>query len=303
MKVVILGVNGYVGRHLANLYSKKKGADVLGADIQLSSSHPDIDYRQIDVRSPDYLKDIPQDFDVLYFLSGLTGTLGSFDKYEDFIRTNELGLLHLLTWCKSHSVRGKIVFPSTRLVYKGRPRQLAETAEKEFRTIYAINKFASEQYLAMFGRLFGLRFLILRVCVPYGSMLGDETSYGTINRFLALARTGQPITLYGNGNQKRSLIHISDLTEVMVKAAHSKKTDGLTLNLGGPDSLSIRAIATKIARLFEGKVTFQRWPHEDLLVESGDTVFDSRKIHRLIPHRYSYTFDRWIREHQDRRSR
>ena len=78
----------------------------------------------------------------------------------------------------------KIVFPSTRLVYKGKDEPLLENDTKEFKTIYSINKYACEQYLKMYSDVFDIRYCIFRICVPYGSLLDGVSSYGTAEFFI-----------------------------------------------------------------------------------------------------------------------
>src|SRR5690606_18112144 len=96
-----------------------------------------------------------------------------------FVNVNEIGLLHLLNHLSRFARMPKIVFPSTRLVYKGvKGTPLAEEAEKEFKTVYASSKYNGEQYLRMHSNLFGLDYTVFRVCVPYANLTARALSYG-----------------------------------------------------------------------------------------------------------------------------
>lgn len=85
---------------------------------------------------------------------------------------------------KESGSTARIVFPSTRLVYKGQQNVLLkEDAEKAPNTIYALNKLACEYMLAMYQKAFGIHYTIFRICVPYGSLIKSGTSYGTLGFF------------------------------------------------------------------------------------------------------------------------
>ena len=76
---------------------------------------------------------------------GKTGTITGFGNYEEFIDINEKALLNILNEYRNQHSSAKIIYPSTRLVYRGDDMPLKEDAVKEFKTIYAINKYACEQ--------------------------------------------------------------------------------------------------------------------------------------------------------------
>ena len=68
--------------------------------------------------------------DIVYMFVGRTGTTQGFEEYDNFIDVNERALLNVLTAMKEQKSKAKIIFPSTRLVYKGMPGKLKEDAEE-----------------------------------------------------------------------------------------------------------------------------------------------------------------------------
>ena len=107
-------------------------------------------YRKIDITNNKSVNEIDLDVDIIYMFAGLTGTYAGFDNYEKYLKANELSLLNLLDTIRNSDYRPKVIFPSTRLVYKGRDNALSEDAEKETKTIYTVNKLACEGYLSKF---------------------------------------------------------------------------------------------------------------------------------------------------------
>ena len=132
MKVAIIGGKGYIGKHLV-YYLKNRDIFPMVYDVQ-ESDEPN--YKKIDITNPDSVASIDLNVDYIFMFAGLTGTYAGFDKYQLYNTINEIGLLNLLDAIRKSQYRPKIIFPSTRLVYKGRHGRLSEDAEKEFLTKY-----------------------------------------------------------------------------------------------------------------------------------------------------------------------
>jgi len=275
-KVSIIGAEGYLGRHITQVFKN-------------------LDF-ELDLYNRSNFETFKTDVDFIFHLAGKTGTLDGFDNFREYIESNEMSLLTILEKVRKSTHRPKIIFPSSRLVYRGQKNTpLVEDATKEAKTIYAANKLACESYLKMYKDTFEINYSIARICVPYGNEFDDQYSYGTIGSLLTQASQMGEITLFGDGNQQRSLIHISDLANNLVKAAVNPKTDDLIFNLGGPESFSIKELAELIAQKYHAEVKSTPWPKEHLKIESGDTIFDSSLIESLISIDYQFSFQDWLK--------
>jgi len=209
-----------------------------------------------------------------------------------------LSLLNLLSVHKSTGSKARIIFPSTRLVYKGQKGiPLQEEAEKEFKTVYAINKFACEKYLSMWGNAYQTPYTILRLCVPYGNLLDSAYSYGTLGFFLSKASVGEPITLYGDGSLQRTFSHVADVCQYFLLAAKSDDFLAEIFNIPG-DNHSLKEVANLIADRFQSEVTYSPFPDMDRLIESGDTIFDGSKIIQTTGYQYQHSLSEWIKDLQ-----
>jgi len=295
IKYGIIGANSYIGRHTAHLLLRDNQSVQL-YDKDVVSVDNIRDYHKIDFKKPKTLFTINEDINVLYFFSGLTGTNKSFTRFENFIEVNEVALLRLLNILTVRKSKAQIIFPSSRLVYKGKKdTPLKENQKKEPKTVYAVNKISCEQYLRIYNECFGINYTIARICVPYGNLLDKSYSYGTIGFMLSKARNGDDIPIFGDGYQKRSFIHIKDLANLLVLLGSNPKTKGEIFNIGGPDSLSILEVATLIAKKYDVKMKHIKWPELALSIESGDTIFDSGKIERLFNYQYMFRLQEWVK--------
>lgn len=293
-KIIILGANGYIARNLAYVIKR----DYPDYKLHLYGIEPkSIDnfenYKKIDVTDKEAIKSIDLSCDIIFMLVGRTGSVNSLEEYDEFIDINERALLNLLTEYKRQGSKAKIVFPSTRLVYKGKQGLLNEDSEKEFKTVYAINKYACEKYLEQFHHIYNVQYIIFRICVPYGTLISGASSYGTAEFMLKKASQGQNISLYGDGSSRRTLIYIEDLCRTLVSGAISEKCVNDVFNIGGED-YSLKEMAELIAKKYSVVVDYISWPNIAQKIESGDTVFDSTKLDAAIGKYTGHRFKDWV---------
>jgi UDP-glucose 4-epimerase len=292
-KIAIIGANSYIARNIIHVLNQNPGQYEL-ALYDYKDTHADglEKYKSIDILSKDSVKDIDFNCDIIFMLVGKTGSVTGFDEYDTFIDVNEKALLNILDEYRAQNSSSKIIFPSTRLVYKGKLGKQKEDSEKEFKTVYAINKYACEQYLEMYNRVYGVQYCIFRICLPYGTLISNASSYGSAEFMLSKATKGQNVVLYGDGSVRRTLTYMGDLCNILIAGAVSDKFVNDVFNVGGED-YSLLEMATLIAEKYGVKVEFVPWPKVAEIIESGNTVFDSEKLDVYYDN-YEMTFNNWI---------
>jgi UDP-glucose 4-epimerase len=278
-KIGVIGANGYIGKHIVSYLQRHYDVNVDSYDIVAECDLPN--YHKVDLTDKESIKGLNLDLDYIFMFAGLTGTYNGFNEYEKFISINELGLLNLLDAIKNSEYRPKVIFPSTRLVYKGIDKSLKEDDLKECKTIYAANKLACEGYLQAYHDSFDIPYTIFRICLPYGNLLSTDYSFGTVGFFIRQAKAGKDITLYGGGNIKRTFTHMEDLCYQIIEGSFHHESNGQTYNVGG-ETLSLHDAAEIIAAKYGTKVTEIPWPERDLRIESSHTYFDDTKIRSLL---------------------
>lgn len=278
-KIGVIGANGYIGKHIVSYLQRYYDVNVDSYDIVAECDLPN--YHKVDLTDKESIKGLNLDLDYIFMFAGLTGTYNGFNEYEKFISINELGLLNLLDAIKNSEYRPKVIFPSTRLVYKGVDKSLKEDDLKECKTIYAANKLACEGYLQAYHDSFDIPYTIFRICLPYGNLLSTDYSFGTVGFFIRQAKAGKDITLYGGGNIKRTFTHMEDLCYQIIEGSFHHESNGQTYNVGG-ETLSLHDAAEIIAAKYGTKVTEIPWPKRDLRIESSHTYFDDTKIRSLL---------------------
>ena len=280
MKVAVFGSKGYIGSQLV-YFLKSQGVEVGEYDLPESDVTNTAFWSSFD----------PCQYGAVLYFSGLTGTERSFANAEKFLMVNESSLLMLL---QKLAPLGKsapfVLYPSSRLVYQGSESPLDENAPKEAKTVYAANKLACEALLQAYSARYGVRYAVVRICVPYGSIVSHDYSYGTVGLFVRQAMTGR-ITVYGDGMLRRTFTHMADICSVMHQLV--EKSIVGTYNIGGTD-LRLKDAAEVVARSYGAKVDLVPWPEAVLRIESGSTFFDARRLSAEIGpfqyHEFAKTF-------------
>lgn len=283
-KCIVIGSCGYIGKHIV-WYLAQMGIEAECYDVKAFNEDQE-HYHHIDMTDYESVEKINFDVDYIFMFAGLTGTYAGFDAYARYVDINEIALLNLLTAIRKSSYRPKIIFPSSRLVYKGCDMALDEGSEKETNTIYAVNKLACEGYLQAYSKSFGIPYTIFRICVPYGNLLDEDYSFGTVGFFIKTASSGNNITLYGGGTVKRTFTHMYDICNQMINGAFKSESTNQIFNIGG-ETYSLHDAAQIFAKKYGVSVVAVPWPEKDAKIESGHTYFDDSKIKSLFGG-YSY---------------
>lgn len=289
-KVLIVGSNSFLARNLYHylvINKKVPVKNIMRCDIQeypieeVSIAIEYSEYQKINFENLD--RYLFQEIDTIFFFSGLTGTLKSFADYRMFLYINECLLLDFINaYCK-YECKAKIIYPSTRLIYKQNDHEkLSENAETEFKSVYAVNKFAAEKYLEAYSEMYGLRYCILRICAPYGSLLSNcDGNYGTYEFFVNKAKAGNNITVYGDGSIKKTYTHILDICKIMFLVSLTDDCINDIYNVGG-HVYSLQEVASIIAKKHQVNVDNIEWPKAAKKIDAGSTIIDATKLDHLL---------------------
>lgn len=295
-KITIIGANSYIARNIIHVLKSKEENYVLYLYDQ-TEGHIDkhINYEKINIFDTDSVRNVNMQCDIIYMFVGKTGSANGFEEFDTFIDVNERALLNVLNEYRRQNSHAKIIFPSTRLVYKGKFGLLNENDEKEFKTIYAMNKFACENYLMQYHEVFDVQYCIFRICIPYGTFISNASSYGTAEFMINKAINGKNISIYGDGKSRRTLTYIGDLCNVLIKGAMCSNCVNDVYNIGGED-YSLKEMAELISRKYNVGIDFIPYPDLALKIESGNTVFDDIKLQSVCSIDYQMKFAKWCNQ-------
>ncbi len=289
MKVMIIGSTGYLGRNLRQ-YLEVQNHEVVDPSSVLGN--------RFDITNIDHVNSITWHVDVIYVLAGLTGTGNSFQNSIEHLNTNVMGIRHLLQAISESEYRPHLVFPSSRLIFKGSNTPLAEDAPREARTIYAVSKIAAEHLLQAYAVRFDIPCTVVRVCVPYGQIVNGPYRYGTVGFMLEQASTQGVIKLFNRGLMRRTFTHVLDICRLFGRFPTKQQAGFEVFNVSG-ENLSLLEVATAIAVKMKIRIEMIQWDELAMRAESGDTIFDGTRIFEKLGWQPQETFRGWVETLQD----
>ena len=238
-----------------------------------------------DLRDRDLIARVVRGQQIVMNLSGQSGAVRSMEDPWGDLDVNCRGNLVLLEALREHNRDAKIVFAGSRLQY-GHPDHVpvSEDAPKDALCLHAIHKQTVEQYLALYRRLFGIRYTVARITNPYGpGQPAGRTAYGVINRMIHLAIADRTLAIYGEGMQLRDYVHVDDVVQALLAMAVADRSDGRAYNVGsGIGTRLVDLARTVIGIAGGGKVEHVPWPALAEQVETGDFVADISRIEREL---------------------
>ena len=162
---------------------------------------------------------------------------------------NVTGALNVLRAAQISGV-SRVINSSSSSVYGDQSTHLMrEDMAPNPKSPYALQKLMGEQYADLFASLFGMTVVSLRYFNVYGPGQPSQGAYSlVIPRFLRMRREGNPLTVYGDGEQTRSYTHVSDVVEANILAATAElpAREHIALNIGTGQETSVNEIAAAI---------------------------------------------------------
>jgi UDP-glucose 4-epimerase len=159
---------------------------------------------------------------------------------------NLIGSINLINAAVNHNVKS-FIFTSSMAVYGSQQVPYTEDMRPEPEDPYGIAKAAVERELAIAKDMFGLDYCIFRPHNVYGERqnIGDRYR-NVIGIFMNQIMRGEPMTVFGDGEQVRAFSYISDIAPVIARAIETPECYGKIFNIGGEQPITINELAIKV---------------------------------------------------------
>jgi nucleoside-diphosphate-sugar epimerase len=240
-----------------------------------------VQFIQGDIRDLELMRRVVPGYDYIFSLAGQVSYVDSNTDPLLDLDINCKGHLQVLEACRRENPQAKLLFASSRFVY-GRVEYNPVDENHPFNclSIYGIHKLAGEKYYRFYHEAYGLKTMSVRIANPYGPRQQMKHSkYGIVNWFVRLALEGQPLTVFGDGQQRRDYIFNEDLAEGCMALMLSPGTEGQVYNLGTGAGAPFIEMARLVAATVPGTEVRQvEWPQDRYFVETGDYLSDITRI-------------------------
>ena len=270
MKLLVTGGAGFLGSHLCESLLNQ-GHEVVAVDNYFTGNkenvkhlleHSKFELIRHDVTFPLYLE-----VEGIFNLACPASPI-HYQKYPvQTFKTSVHGAINLLGLAKRTGAR--IFQASTSEIY-GDPTMSPQVEEYwgnvnpiGIRSCYDEGKRAAETLFFDYNRQFGTDIRVARIFNTYGPRMAVNDGR-VVSNFIVQCLKNEPITIYGDGSQTRSLCYVDDLISGIVKLFFNESIHG-PINLGNPEPLTMLELAREIIRLTNSKseITFLELPLDD----------------------------------------
>jgi UDP-glucose 4-epimerase len=230
MKILVTGGAGFVGTNLI-ISLKQKGHTLVSIDnysIGQKSNHVEgVTYLDMDANE---IGSIPNDFDLIYHLAGLSRIQPSFLNPTETFIANTSSTNAILEFARA---RG------TKVVYSGS----SSKHHNPYQSPYALYKYLGEEICKMYKKTYNFPIEIVRFYNVYGPF---EITKGDWAAVIGLWRNqvglGQPITIVGDGEQRRDFTHVDDIVDGLIKIGFSEAHAEDAWELGSGKNYSLNEV-------------------------------------------------------------
>jgi UDP-glucose 4-epimerase len=275
MIAAVTGGAGFIGSHLVD-HLLDQGHSVIALDnlstgdasnLDGARDHPAFEFVQGSILDERLVDEMVAGCDTIFHLAAAVGVHTIVDRPVESLHANLHGTEVVLAAAARHGCR--FLFASTSEVYgKNTAERLREHDDRilgsalKSRWSYATAKALDELLTYCHWQETGLPAVIVR---PFNVVGPRQTGrYGMVlPRFVGQALAGEPITVYGDGRQRRCFCSVSDLVPALVALLEEPRAYGEVVNLGGTDEITMAELAERVRSLLRSASEVVYVPYEN----------------------------------------
>lgn len=255
MKSLVTGGAGFIGSNLVDKLIEL-GHDVIVIDNEYSDIHEQFYWNdkaenyKYDIADYEKTRPLYDGVDYVFHLAAEARIQPAILNPIEAVRINAVGTCTVLQCSKEAGVK-RVMYSSTSSAYgKNEPPNI-ETQYEDCLNPYSVSKVAGEKLCKMYTELYGLPTIIFRYFNVYGERQPLRGQYApVIGIFLRQCAEGNPLTIVGDGNQRRDFTYVGDVCQANILAA-TKEIDfdyfGQVYNVGSGTNYSINQISRMIS--------------------------------------------------------
>jgi len=251
---LITGGAGFIGSHTVDelMHSGDKVTvidNLYGGRIANISHHlgkPNFSFSEQDIRTVDLNSELFKGIDCIIHFAGLGDIVPSINNPLEYMAVNSHGTARIMEAARVNSIR-RIVYAASSSCYGIAQVPTNESQEISPEYPYAFSKLVGELTAFHWAKVYGLEVNSIRIFNAYGTRSRTSGTYGAVfGVFLKQLIENKPLTIVGDGNQKRDFVYATDVAKAFVLAAKSD-VYGEVFNIGGGNPVSVNEIASLLS--------------------------------------------------------
>jgi UDP-glucose 4-epimerase len=251
-KVLVTGGCGFIGSNLVDSLIEKNLSvnviDNMSSDSDEFYHNDKAKYFHNDITDLDAVIKAMEGCEYVFHLAAESRIGPSIENPAKACLTNVVGTCNILTAARDLGVKS-VVYSSTSACY-GLSEKMPQHESDAIDNLnpYSSSKYAGEDLMRMFHKLWGLNTVSLRYFNVYGERMPSRGQYApVIGIFLRQQKAGETLTIVGDGEQKRDFIHVADVVNANILASQNHSCWGNVYNIGRGQSYTINEIASWIS--------------------------------------------------------
>jgi UDP-glucose 4-epimerase len=256
--IIVTGGAGFIGSHLVEELVKRNFKVIVIDDLStgkinnLKKVKKKIIFKKADISNYGKIKKLfNKKIDCVFHLAGRAEIVPSINNPQEYFKCNILGSFNISELCRINEIK-KIIYTASSTCY-GLAKKVPtdEMAKVDTRYPYALTKKVGEDIIMHYGKLYKISTISLRLFNVYGPRSRTTSSYGAMfGVFLAQKLKNMPLTIVGNGYQKRDFTFVTDVVLAMMKVLLTRKYINDIFNVGSGKTVSVISIAKKLSDKF-----------------------------------------------------
>lgn len=288
MKVLVTGGAGFIGANLVGVLCRTPQVDDVVVVDDLSTGdaarlepYPQVELVKGSVLDGALLDELIAGCDTVVHLAALASVPESLERPADYHAVNVTGSLDVLEAARRHGTH--VVVASSAAVYgQNPPLPAAESLPTDPRSVYASTKLAAEAHALAYGHAYGLPVLVFRFFNVFGPLQDVNHVYAAVvPAFVSAAIDGEPLTIFGDGEQTRDMVPVGTVTAVLADAVVRRVTHDRPVNLASGVRRSLLAIVDHVEQILRRPLDRRHEP-----ARAGDvrhSQADTTTLWRLFP--------------------
>jgi len=296
MKALVTGGAGFIGSHIVDKLIEMN-YDVTVIDNESSNSNTQFYWNdkasnyKYDICDYEKTRSLYENIDYVFHVAAKARIQATMLDPIETIRTNSLGTINVLQCSKEANVK-KVIYSSTSSAYGLNKVPNIETQANDCLNVYSISKASGEKLCLNYTKGFSLKTVCLRYFNVYGDRQSTKGKYASvIGIFSEQSKNNEPLTVVGDGEQKRDFTHVSDVVNANILAA-TKNIDakyfGQIFNIGTGKNYSIN----EIAKMFSENITHI----PERVGEAKETLADISKAKNILGWEPKITLTDWLQK-------
>ena len=289
MKVLVTGGAGFIGSSLVRGLLDR-GDDVRVLDNFSTGNRANLAGLELEIvegelRSYERVHNAVRGVEIVYHLGALGSVPRSVQDPLTSSAVNIEGTLNVLLAARDEGIR-RVVFSSSSSIYgSGGELPRTEAMVPDPISPYGVAKLAAERYCVSFSRVYqGYETVVLRYFNVFGPRQDPGSQYaGVVPLFITRVAAGEPITIFGDGEQSRDFTYITNVVDATVRAGEAEGASGRIFNVAAGAPASVNQLADAVGRIL-GKPVEKRY-EEPRAGDVRDSWADVGEAERVLGYR------------------